>query len=233
MPRTALTCKLMLKRNARSIKPQSEGFKVFLGILGSLVLITVFGLLLSYAPELARGPSPTPTPGGVAISKYRAISNYTLVSHTNQRVSLAHLRGKPTLLVFGYTFCPDVCPLSMYDLRRVKQALGEAGDDVNYVFITVDPERDTPDVLRRYVTAFDPAFIGLTSDEATLRKLIYEFDGVFEKQPPKSDNPKSYVVAHTSFTYLLDAEGRWRMMYSFGTPIDIIARDVQAMLAGS
>jgi len=212
---------------------QGEGFKVFLGTLASLVLIVAFGLLLSYAPELARGPLPTPTPGGVAISQYRAISNHALVNHENQRMSLADLRGKPTLLVFGYTFCPDVCPLSMYDLRRVKQALGKAGDDVNYVFVTVDPERDTPEVLRRYVAAFDPAFIGLTGDEATLRKMIYEFDGMFEKQPPRPDNPKSYVVAHTSFTYLLDASGRWRMMYSFGTPIDIIARDVQALLKGS
>jgi protein SCO1/2 len=212
---------------------QGEGFKVFLGILASLVLIVAFGLLLSYAPELARGPLPTPTPGGVAISQYRAISNHALVNHENRRMSLADLRGKPTLLVFGYTFCPDVCPLSMYDLRRVKQALGKAGDDVNYVFVTVDPERDTPEVLRRYVAAFDPAFIGLTGDEATLRKMIYEFDGMFEKQPPRPDNPKSYVVAHTSFTYLLDASGRWRMMYSFGTPIDIIARDVQALLKGS
>jgi len=121
----------------------------------------------------------------------------------------------------------------MYDLRRVKQALGEAGGGVNYVFVTVDPERDTPDVLRRYVAAFDPAFIGLTGDETTLRKMIYEFDGMFEKQPPRPDNPKSYVVAHTSFTYLLDTDGRLRMTYAFGTPIDTIARDVQALLKDS
>jgi protein SCO1/2 len=212
---------------------QSDGFKVFLGVLGSMAAIVVFGLLLSYAPQLASGPIPTPTPGGVAISQYRTISGVTLVNQANRPMSLADLRGKPTLLVFGYTFCPDVCPLSLSDLRRVKRELGDAGDAVNFVFISVDPQRDTPDVLRRYVTAFDPAFIGLTGDETTLRKLIYEFDGMFEKQKPQGDNPNSYQVAHTSFTYLLDADGRWRMKYSFGTPIEIIVRDVRDMLPES
>jgi protein SCO1/2 len=210
-------------------KSQGEGFKVFLAILASLVLVAISGLLLSDAPRSSGGA----VLGSVTNGQYRVISDYTLVNQNNQRMSLADLRGKPTLLVFGYTFCPDVCPLSMYDLRRVKQALGEAGGGVNYVFVTVDPERDTPDVLRRYVAAFDPAFIGLTGDETTLRKMIYEFDGMFEKQPPRPDNPKSYVVAHTSFTYLLDADGRLRITYAFGTPIDTIARDVRALLKDS
>jgi protein SCO1/2 len=210
-------------------KSQGEGFKVFLAILASFVLVAISGLLLSSA--LRSGSASVLS--GVTDGQYRTISDYTLVNQNNQRMSLADLRGKPTLLVFGYTFCPDVCPLSMYDLRRVKQALGEAGGGVNYVFVTVDPERDTPDVLRRYVAAFDPAFIGLTGDETTLRKMIYEFDGMFEKQPPRPDNPKSYVVAHTSFTYLLDADGRLRITYAFGTPIDTIARDVRALLKDS
>ncbi|MCS6846737.1 MAG: SCO family protein [Anaerolineae bacterium] len=212
---------------------RSDGFKVFLGVLGGMAAIVIFGLLLSYAPQLATGPIPTPTPGGVAISQYRTISNVTLIDQNNQPMSLDALRGKPTLIAFGYTFCPDVCPLTMSDLRRVKRELGEAGDQVNFVFITVDPQRDTPEVIRRYVTAFDPAFIGLTGDEATLKKLIYEFDGLFEKQPPQGNNPESYLVAHTSFIYLLDAQGKWRMKYSFGTPIEVITRDVQAMLRES
>lgn len=212
---------------------RSDGFKVLLGVLGGMAAIVIFGLLLSYAPQLATGPIPTPTPGGVAISQYRTISDVTLVDQNNQPMALSALRGKPTLIAFGYTFCPDVCPLTMADMRRVKRELGEAGDQVNFVFVTVDPQRDTPEVIRRYVTAFDPAFIGLTGDEATLKKLIYEFDGVFEKQPPQSNNPESYLVAHTSFIYLLDAQGKWRMKYSFGTPVEVIAQDVQAMLRES
>ncbi|MFN4292691.1 MAG: SCO family protein [Thermoflexales bacterium] len=212
---------------------RSDGFKVLLGVLGGMAAIVIFGLLLSYAPQLATGPIPTPTPGGIAISQYRTISNFVLTNQDNQPMPLSTLRGKPTLIAFGYTFCPDVCPLTMADLRRVKRALGEAGEQVNFVFISVDPQRDTPEVIRRYVTAFDPAFIGLTGDEATLKKLIYEFDGVFEKQPPQSNNPESYLVAHTSFIYLLDAQGKWRMKYSFGTPIEVIAKDAQAMLRES
>ncbi len=212
---------------------RSDGFKVLLGVLGGMAAIVIFGLLLSYAPQLATGPIPTPTPGGITISQYRAISNFVLTNQDNQPMPLSMLRGKPTLIAFGYTFCPDVCPLTMADLRRVKRALGEAGERVNFVFISVDPQRDTPEVIRRYVTAFDPAFIGLTGDEATLKKLIYEFDGVFEKQPPQSNNPESYLVAHTSFIYLLDAQGKWRMKYSFGTPIEVITKDVQAILRES
>lgn len=209
---------------------KSDGFKVLLGVVAGMAAIILFGLVLSYAPQLATGPVPTPTPGGIAISRYRALSDVTLINQANRPMKLSDLRGKPTLIVFGYTFCPDVCPMSMADLRRVKRELGAAGDRVNFVFISVDPDRDTPAVIERYVTAFDPNFIGLTGDVPTLQKLIYEFDGLFEKQKPQGSNPNSYLVAHTSFTYLLDAEGRWRMKYSFGTPPEVIAEDVRGLL---
>ena len=107
---------------------------------------------------------------------------------------------------------------------------GDAGDQANFVFVSVDPSRDTPDVIKRYVEAFDPKFIGLTGDDATLQKLTYALDGLYEKQKPNEGDPNSYVVAHTSFIYLFDANGKWKMKYPFGTPVDVLAADLKAQI---
>jgi len=210
---------------------KSDGFKVLVGVLAGIAAIVVFGLVLSFAPELARGAQPTPTPGGVPVGRYRPLPDVTLTNQDAQPMSFSDLRGKPVLLAFGYTHCPDVCPLFMSDMRKVKRHLGADGDRANFLLISVDPKRDTPDVLKKYVSAFDPTFLGATADDATLKNVIYAFDGIFEIGPASPDNPNSYPVSHTSFTYLVDADGRWQMKYPFGTPTDIIARDMQALLS--
>ncbi len=207
---------------------KSDGFKLLLGILAGIAAVVVFGLLLSLAPEFVRGPVPTPTPGGIAAGAYRDVPDVALINQDNQPVKLSMLKGKPTLLAFGYTYCPDVCPMTLSDFRRVKRDLGDLGDDANFVLVSVDPARDTPAVLKRYVESFDPRFIGLTGDEATLQKLAYALDGLFEKQKPNEGDPNSYTVAHSSFMYLFDANGKWKMKYPFGTPVDILAADLKA-----
>lgn len=210
---------------------RSDGFKVVLGALCGIAAIVVFGLLLSFAPEWARGAQPTPTPGGIPVGQYRDVPDIVLTNQDDQPMSLINLRSKPVVMIFGYTYCPDVCPMGMSDMRRIKKALGPDGDKVNFVFVSVDPNRDTPDVIKRYVTTFDPAFIGLTGDIPSLEEFVYAFDGLFERQKPTGDDPNVYVMAHTSFTYLIDAEGKWQMKYPFQTPIDIIIRDVRSLLA--
>ncbi len=209
---------------------KSDGFKLLLGILAGIAAVVVFGLLLSLAPEFVRGPIPTPTPGGIVAGEYRDVPDVTLTNQDNQPIKLSMLKGKPTLLAFGYTYCPDVCPMTMSDFRRVKRELGDLGDQANFVLVSVDPARDTPQVLKRYVESFDPKFIGLTGDEATLQKLAYALDGLFEKQKPNEGDPNSYAVAHSSFMYLFDANGKWKMKYPFGTPVDILAADLKAQL---
>ncbi len=209
---------------------KSDGFKLLLGILGGIAAIVVFGLLLSFAPEFVRGPVPTPTPGGIAAGEYRDVPSVTLVNQDNQPMKLSDLKGKPVLMSFGYTYCPDVCPMTLSDFRRVKRELGDAGDKVEFVLISVDPARDTPDVLKRYIEAFDPSFIGMTGDEATLQKLAYALDGLFEKQKPNEGDPNSYTVAHTSFMYLFDQNGKWKMKYPFGTPVDVLVADLKSQL---
>jgi protein SCO1/2 len=209
---------------------KSDGFKVLLGVAGGMAAIVLFGLLLSFAPELARSALPTPTPGGIAAGQYRDVPKVTLVNQDNQPMSLQDLKGKAVVMLFGYTYCPDVCPMGMSDMRRVKRELGPAADDAAFVFVSVDPERDTPPVLKRYVKAFDESFIGLSGEIADLQKFVYAFDGLFEKQKPTGDDPNSYVMAHTSFTYLIDPEGKWRMKYPFGTPVETIVKDVRDVL---
>ena len=107
---------------------KSDGFKLLLGILAGIAAIVVFGLLLSIAPEFVRGPAPTPTPGGIVAGAYRDVPDVTLINQNDQPMKLSAIQGKPTLLAFGYTHCPDVCPMTLSDFRRVKKSLGDAGD---------------------------------------------------------------------------------------------------------
>lgn len=213
------------RRNAQHKQP------FLIVALSATVALLAFGVALSLAPKGARLALPTATPGGIAVGRYQDVLDTPFVNQDGQRMTLTDLRGRPVVMFFGYTFCPDVCPLGMSDLRRIKRGLGERGEEVAFVFVSMDPDRDTPEVLRRYVKTFDPAFIGLTTkDVAALQRFVYAFDGLFEKQPPESDNPNVYTVAHTSFTYLLDRDGRWVMKYPFGTPYAVILADVQQLL---
>lgn len=209
---------------------KSDGFKVLLGIVAGMTAIVVFGLLLSFAPELARGPRPTATPGGIAAGQYRSVPDVTLTNQDNRPVTFNDFKGKAVLMIFGYTHCPDVCPMTMSDFRKVKQQLGEQASRVNFVFIGIDAKRDTPAVLKSYVSAFDPSFIGLTADDATLQKTAYAFDGVYEIQKPAGDDSNSYNVAHTSFIYLIDPAGKWRLKYPFGTPVETIVKDLRDII---
>ncbi|MEO6063571.1 MAG: SCO family protein, partial [Thermoflexales bacterium] len=149
---------------------------------------------------------------------------YALVDMNGQPFKLSQLKGRSILIFFGYTFCPDVCPLTLAELKQVKALLGPNAVDVAMLYISVDPERDSPEVLKRYIGAFDPDFLSATSDIETVRRFGAEFGAAFEKQKPAGTSA-SYLVAHTSFTYLLDRDGRWRMTFAFKTPVEEVARE--------
>lgn len=203
---------------------------VLLGVIGGMAAIVIFGLALSFAPEaivaIQRGGA---TPGAIIKNQQTPLPDIVLTNQDGQPMKYSDLRGKPVLIFWGYTHCPDVCPLTMSDFRRIKKMLGDDGEKVAFVMITADPKRDTPDVLKRYVQAFDPAFIGLTGDESSLQKAALDLAASFENR--KLDNDGNYLVAHTSFTYLLDQQGRWKNAYAFATPVEVIARDVRQLLA--
>jgi protein SCO1/2 len=201
-------------------------------VVRRIVLPLLFALLLAACAAPAAAPSPAPADGsqGTPIDPPVALSDFTLPSSLGRDVSLSELRGKPTLLFFGYTFCPDVCPTTLAEFKRVKDQLGDDGDKVNYVFISVDPERDTPEVLARYVGAFDPAFVGLQGDEATLRRIGKEY-GLFYQKSRVEGTSASYLVDHTAASFLIDRDGQLRVVFGYGTPVEGIKAGVERLLA--
>ncbi len=189
-----------------------------------IALAAISGVLV--AKFIVDPPQYTPISqsGGMVVSNPRQIPDYPLVDMNGQPFKLSQLRGRSVLIFFGYTFCPDVCPLTLAELKQIKALLGPKATDVAVLYVSVDPERDTPEVLKRYIGAFDPDFLSATSDIETVRRFATEFGAAFEKQKPAGTSA-SYLVAHTSFTYLLDRDGRWRMTFAFKTPVEEVARE--------
>jgi len=142
--------------------------------------------------------------------------------------TLDDFKGKVTVLFFGYTQCPDVCPTTMAELAEVKKSLGADGDRVQGVFITVDPERDTPDVLKNYVASFDPGFVALRGTPEQTAAAAKEFKVFFAKVPGKA--PGSYTIDHTAASYVLDREGKLRLFVRYGSGAPALAADLKALL---
>jgi len=176
----------------------------------------------------APGPTATPRPGTV-LDPPKEIGDFTLTSHTGDPLSLSDLRGKAVLLFFGYTHCPDVCPMTLAEFKQVKRELGEAADRVAFVFASVDGERDTPERLAAYVGAFDPDFIGLTGDEATLREIGRDY-GLFFQRSTYDNTQADYLVDHTASSFVVGPEGRLRIVYPYQTDPAIIAEGIAALL---
>jgi len=147
---------------------------------------------------------------------------------TGAPASLEDFRGKLVLVFFGFTHCPDVCPGTLMKAAQVKKELGADGDKLQVLFVTVDPERDTPEVLAKYVPAFDSSFIGLRGNSAETSKAAREFKVFFQKVPNREGT--SYNVDHTAASYVLDTEGRLRLFVRHTQPVEEIVADLQQLL---
>ena len=143
--------------------------------------------------------------------------------------TLADFKGKVSVVFFGYTQCPDVCPTTMGELALIKRALGADGDRMQGIFVTVDPERDTPDVLKAYVAAFDPSFVGLRGSPEQTAEAAQEFKVFYAKAPGKT--PGSYTMDHTAGSYVIDAQGRIRLFERYGMPAEQLEADLKQLLA--
>jgi protein SCO1/2 len=147
---------------------------------------------------------------------------------TGRKVSLEDFRGKLVLVFFGFTHCPDVCPTTLLKAAEVKKQLGKDGDKLQVLFVTVDPERDTPEALAKYVPAFDPSFIGLRGDAGETSKAAREFKVFYQKVPNRDGT--SYNVDHTAASYVLDTEGRLRLFVRHAQPAEEIVSDLRQLL---
>jgi protein SCO1/2 len=158
--------------------------------------------------------------------------DFHLTDFNGQPRALADFRGKVVVLFFGYVLCPDVCPTTMADLARVKDKLGADGDKLQVLFVSVDPERDKPEVLRAYMEAFDPGFLGLYAGSPDkLAALAREFKVYYKKVEGKT--PGNYTMDHTAGNYIFDPQGRLRLYARYGMPIDDLAADVRRLLQGA
>ena len=153
-----------------------------------------------------------------------------LVDQHGQLRRLEDFRGKAVVLFFGYTHCPDVCPTTLADLAQVMRQLGPLADRVQVLFVTVDPERDTQQVLAKYVPAFDPRFLGLRGDAEATRAAAKEFKIYYEKRPGKT--PGQYSVDHSAQTYVFDPQGRLRLFVRQERLAEDLAPDLRTLLQG-
>lgn len=153
--------------------------------------------------------------------------DFTLTDHTGKTRTLADFRGKVVVVFFGYTHCPDVCPTTLADLKVAREQLGKDGKRVQVLFVTVDPERDTRELLSNYVPAFDPSFLGLYGDPAATARVAKEFRVFYQKVPGKT--PDSYTVDHTAGSYVFDPRGRLRLLVRPGNVPNLVM-DLRTLL---
>jgi protein SCO1/2 len=156
---------------------------------------------------------------------------FALTDHNRQPRTLADFKGKVVVVFFGYTQCPDVCPTTLSELASIKKALGSEAERLQVIFITLDPQRDTPELMAGFVPAFDSSFLGLWGEQAVIDKVAKDFK-VFAQKVPSKDN-KSYTIDHTAGSYVFDDQGRIRLFVRHGQGGDGLQKDLQRLLAGN
>ena len=154
--------------------------------------------------------------------------SFALKDHTGQERKLTDFKGKVVVVFFGYTQCPDVCPTTMTELVEVKRLLGANGDKLQAVFITVDPTRDTAELLNAYVTNFDPSFVALIPTPEQLVEVAKEFKIYYKKVDGKT--PTSYTMEHSAGSYIFDGQGQVRLFSRYGSGAQALAQDIAVLL---
>ena len=198
----------------------NQRLRIGLVLLGVLLLFALGGWWVlkqrpySYHGETVEPPAPA--------------ADFTLTGPDGKALSLNDFRGKVVALYFGYTFCPDVCPTTMAALSQAMQQLGPKADQVQVIMVTVDPERDSPEKLNQYVTAFDPRFIGLSGTPGEIASAAKPFGVIYEKHAGSAAT--DYLVDHTATTTVIDRDGRIRLIWPYGTPPEELAADLGQLL---
>ncbi len=167
--------------------------------------------------------------GITRIDPPQELQDFTLVANNGDPLSLSDLQGRLVLVYFGYTHCPDACPATLLDFRRIKRDLGDDADDVVFLFVSVDGERDTPEFIDRYLQRYDPEFIGLSGTDDVLQTIQGDYSLVYERRPT-AGSEAGYLIDHTASKFLIDRDGRLARVYSFVTEPSRIAADIRDQL---
>lgn len=194
-------------------------YALFIGFAFGLIAAAVVVSLLLRKPYPYKGS---------LIEPAKPAPNFILTDETGQPFTLSDQVGRPVLIFFGYTHCPDVCPVTLSEYKQIRKQLGVLADDVTFLFVSVDPNRDTPQVIGEYTSLFDPAIIGLTGSIDDLEP-VYQAYGVV--RTIRSGEHGNYTVDHTARTYLVDLDGNLRLTYPFGFGVEGIVADLQHLLS--
>ena len=190
-------------------------------------LALVLALLTAGCDRLA--PSNVPSFKGIDITGAEYARTFELPDQNGKLRTLADFKGKVTVVFFGFTQCPDVCPSTLAELSQVKKQLGAAGQDVQGIFISVDPKRDTPALLKAYVESFDPGFVALRGTPEQTTATAKEFKVFFAQVPGKTEG--SYSVDHTAGADVFDRQGTVRLFVRYGSGAEALAADLKTLLA--
>ncbi|MDD2809936.1 SCO family protein [Rhodoferax sp.] len=154
--------------------------------------------------------------------------DFVLTDHNGQTRSLKDFQGKVVMMFFGYTQCPDVCPTSMAEMTEIKKLLGKDGDRIQCLFVSVDPERDKPDMLKAYMENFDPTFLALYTTPEQTALLAKEYKVYYKKVA--GPTPTSYTIDHTAGSYVYDTQGKLRLFTRYGTAPALTVADIKQLL---
>ncbi|MEO7399520.1 MAG: SCO family protein [Polaromonas sp.] len=190
-------------------------------LAGATAVLLGGGLLAACSPDKPQFQSIDLTGADYA-------QGFSLADHNGKLRTLQDFAGKVVVVFFGFTQCPDVCPTSMAELAQVKQLLGPNGDKLQAIFITVDPERDTPELLKAYMGNFDPSFVALRPTPEQLPQVAKDFKVYYKKVEGKT--PGSYTMDHSAGCYIFDGKGRIRLYNRYGTSTELLASDIKLLL---
>jgi len=154
--------------------------------------------------------------------------DFALTDHNGQARTLGDFKGKIVMMFFGYTQCPDVCPTSMTEMVAIKKLLGQDGDRLQGLFVTVDPERDKAEMLKAYMENFDPSFLALYATSEKTAAIAKDYKVYYKKVP--GPTPTSYTIDHTAGSYVYDTKGKLRLFTRYGTAPELTAADIRLLL---
>ena len=197
----------------------------------ALKSIAVGALSMGAMAVLTACSEQKPSFASVDVTGANYAKDFELTDHNGQVRHLTDFKGKVVVMFFGFTQCPDVCPTSMAELAEVKQLLGKDGDRLQGLFVTVDPERDTPEVLKAYMGNFDPSFLALTTTPEKLAALAKDYKVYYKKVEGKT--PTSYTMDHSAGSYIYDLQGNLRLFTRYGSGAKVLASDIAQLLKSS
>lgn len=215
------------RRGQKTAVPEPAPIKPFLkGRLGQIAVLSVVGFLAMIGYWISQSPmDKPPAPPAAAIG-----GPFTLVDHQGRPVTEDYFKGRLMLVYFGYTFCPDVCPTALTDMGDALGILGAAADKVTPVFITVDPDRDTPEHMKEYLKFFHPRMIGLTGTPEQTAAALKAYKVFSAKAPVEGGDAGDYLMDHTSIIYLMGPDGAYKTHFSHGAGAEDMAKGIRKFL---